>query len=105
MTQQTNAILDDAAIILGTQGIEAKLLSEIGSPTDVIVKLSESHDVTVVGAAGRNHPAWKLGSVASRVVEHAEGMVLVARELVSTDRLRVLVGLDGSLASKHALSR
>jgi hypothetical protein len=29
MTQQTNAILDDAAIILGTQGIEAKLLSEI----------------------------------------------------------------------------
>lgn len=87
------------------EGIDAKVLFEIGSPADVIVKLAEGHEVTVIGAAGRNHPAGPaLGSVASRVVEHAGGMVLVARELASGDRVRVLLGLDGSLASRHALS-
>jgi len=105
ITRKTKAILDDAAKILRTEGVEAKLFSEIGSPADVIVKLAEGYDVTVVGAAGRNHPAFAgLGSVASRAVEHAAGMVLVAREPASRDRLRVLVGLDGSLASRHALS-
>jgi nucleotide-binding universal stress UspA family protein len=105
ITQETSSILDEAAKILRAEGIEAKLFSEIGSPTDVILKLAEDHDVTVVGAAGRNHPAFAgLGSVASRVVEHAAGMVLVAREPAVSDRLRVLVGLDGSLASRHALS-
>jgi len=108
ITRQTKAILDDAEKILRAEGVEAKPLSEIGSPADVIVKLAEDHDVTVVGAAGRNHPEWAasagLGSVASRVVEHAPGVVLIARELTSEDRLRVLVGLDGSLPCKHALS-
>jgi nucleotide-binding universal stress UspA family protein len=105
IARETKVILDDAATILCAQGVEAKLLSEIGSPADVIVKLAEAYDVTVVGAAEFNHPAWAgLGSVASRIVEHAAGMVLVARELAGGDRLRVLVGLDGSLASKHALS-
>jgi nucleotide-binding universal stress UspA family protein len=103
--QESMAILDDAATILQENGIEPNLLSRIGSPADVIVKLAEDHDVTVVGAAARNHPALAgLGSVASRVVEHAEGLVLVARELASSDRIRVLVGLDGSLASTHALA-
>ncbi|MFY9608836.1 MAG: universal stress protein [Blastocatellia bacterium] len=105
ITRKTKAILDDADKILRAEGVEAKLFSEIGSPTDVIVTLAADHEVTVVGAAGRNHPAGPgLGSVASRVVEHAAGMVLVARELASGDRMRVLLGLDGSLASKHALS-
>ncbi|HSB11540.1 MAG TPA: universal stress protein [Blastocatellia bacterium] len=105
ITRETKAILDEAAKILGTEGVNANFFSEIGSPADVIVKLAEDHDVTVIGAASRNHPAWAgLGSVASRVVEHAEGTVLVARELSAGDRVRVLVGLDGSLASKHALS-
>jgi nucleotide-binding universal stress UspA family protein len=105
IARATKSILGDAEKILLTEGLQPKLVSEIGSPADVIVKLAEDHDVTVVGAAGRNHPAWAgLGSVASRVVEHAAGMVLVARELASGDRVRVLLGLDGSLASKHALS-
>ena len=105
ISRETRSILNDGAKILRTEGVDAKVLSEIGSATDVIVKLSEDYDVTVVGAAGRNHPAFAgLGSVASRVVEHAAGMVLLARETVSSGRLRVLVGLDGSLASWHALS-
>jgi nucleotide-binding universal stress UspA family protein len=105
IAKATKSILDDAEKILSAEGLQPKLVSETGSPADVIVRLAEDHDVTVIGAAGRNHPAWAgLGSVASRVVEHAAGLVLVARELGSGDRIRVLLGLDGSLASKHALS-
>lgn len=102
---KTKAILNDADKILRAEGVEPTLLSEMGSPADVIVKLADDHDVTVVGAAGRNHSAGPgLGSVASRVVEHAPGMVLVARELAGGGRVRVLVAMDGSLASKHALN-
>src|SRR6266545_3994566 len=36
ITRETKAILDDAAKILRTEGLEAKLFSEIGSPADVI---------------------------------------------------------------------
>lgn len=105
IARETKSILDAAKNILLGEGVDAKVLSEIGSPADVIVKLAEDHEVTVIGAAGRNHPAGPgLGSVASRVVEHAGGMVLVARELTSGDRVRVLLGLDGSLASRHAMS-
>jgi nucleotide-binding universal stress UspA family protein len=105
IARETRAILDDAEKILRAGEVEAMLFSEIGSPADVIVKLAEDHDVTVVGAAGRNHSAGPgLGSVASRAVEHARGTVLVARELTSGDRVRVLLGMDGSLSSRHALS-
>jgi nucleotide-binding universal stress UspA family protein len=105
IARETKSILDEAKNVLLGEGVDAKVLSEIGSPADVIVKLAEDHEVTVIGAAGRNHPAGAgLGSVASRVVEHAGGMVLVARELASGDRVRVLLGLDGSLASRHAMS-
>lgn len=105
IARETKSILDEAKSILLGEGVDAKVLSEIGSPADVIVKLADDHEVTVIGAAGRNHPAGAgLGSVASRVVEHAGGMVLVARELASGDRVRVLLGLDGSLASRHAMS-
>lgn len=105
IAMETNSILDEARNIMRADGVDAKALAEIGSPADVLTKLADDYDITVIGAAGRNHPAGPgLGSVASRVVEHAGGTVLVARELISGDRLRVLVGVDGSLASRHALS-
>lgn len=105
IARETKSILDEAEKILRSEGVEAKTFSEIGSPADAIVRLAEDHDVTVIGAAGSRHASRAgLGSVASRVVEHAGGTVLVARELTSTDTLRVLLGVDGSLASRHALS-
>jgi nucleotide-binding universal stress UspA family protein len=76
----------------------------MGSPADEIIKLAADYDVTVVGAGSRlNRSQFGLGPVASRVVEHASGTVLVARDLTGESNLRVLVGLDGSLASKHAI--
>ncbi|HSE36576.1 MAG TPA: universal stress protein [Blastocatellia bacterium] len=102
---ETKSILGEAEKILRAEGVEANSLSEIGSPADVIVKLAGDYDVTVIGAAGGRHGSRAgLGSVASRVVEYSAGSVLVARSLTSAETLRVLVGVDGSLASRHALS-
>lgn len=105
MAKQADSVLENANRILLENGYEPKLLSEIGSPVDVILKLSEEHDVTVIGAPSPYHATRAgLGSVASRVVEHAANSVLVAREVTGSDTLRVLVGVDGSLASYHALN-
>jgi len=105
IARETASILADAKEFLVGEEINATTLSESGSPSDIIVRLSEEHDVTVVGASGRRHGSQGgLGSVASRVVEHAQGTVLLARELTGSDSLRVLAGVDGSLASRRALS-
>jgi nucleotide-binding universal stress UspA family protein len=103
---ETDSVLAQAEKLLRAEGFEPTGFSEIGSPADVIVRLAGDYEVTVLGAAGRNHSAGAgLGSVASRVVEHARATVLVGRELTtSANRLRVLLALDGSLASRHALS-
>jgi nucleotide-binding universal stress UspA family protein len=70
----------------------------------VILRVAEEFDVTVIGAHGR-HERTKpgLGPVASRVVEYAAGTVLVAREMVTERSPRILLGVDGSLASDQAL--
>ncbi len=102
---ETEAILKKAREALAEQGIDANPISQTGSPSDVILRLAPDYDVIVVGAVGRYHsPNLGLGPVASRVVEKAHGTVLVSRELSGEERLRVLVGVDGSLASRRALA-
>ena len=80
------------------------VLTEVGSPAAAIVERSENYDVTVIGPKGQGTASGVgLGPVASRVVEHGLGPVLVARELRSDDGLRVLIAVDGSRASQHAV--
>ena len=101
---ETKSILKQAQDLLSAEGIEARAISRIGSPADEIIKLADTYDVTVVGARSRyNRSELGMGPVASRVIESAPGAVLLARELAGDTALRVLVGVDGSLASKHAL--
>jgi nucleotide-binding universal stress UspA family protein len=105
IAQETQTILSAAQQTLLAESIEAQARSEVGSPADVIVSLAESFEVTVVGAKGRYEGSdIGLGPVASRVVEHAPGIALVGRELSGENDLRVLVAVDGSLASRHAVS-
>jgi nucleotide-binding universal stress UspA family protein len=102
---ETRSILENAKSILKEEGIDSNLLFETGSPSEVIVRLASEYDVTVVGARGRyQSPNLGLGPIASRVVEHAPGAVLVARELTAEGNFRVLVGFDGSTASRRALT-
>ena len=101
---ETSQILDQAQTKLRAGGIEATIQSRIGSPAGVIMGLARDYDLVVVGAHDRYERSKPgLGPVASRVVAFAPSAVLVGRELTAERSLRVLVGLDGSAASKQAL--
>jgi len=98
-------ILADAKADLGDQARSASLMTEIGSPATVIVAKAEDYDLTVIGPKGRGATPGEqgLGPVASRVAEHARSPVLIARELRNESGLRVLVAVDGSIASRRAI--
>jgi len=97
-------ILEQARAKLPSNAREVGLLTAIGSPSGLIVKKAEDYDLVVVGPKGRGTTgAVGLGSVASRVVEHALTPVLMARELRNDDGVRVLVAVDGSDASLKAV--
>lgn len=103
--KETETILDGARQILAAEGIAASIVTEFGSPAKTILRLSAECNVTVVGATGkRDQSKLGIGPVASRIVEHGAGMVLVARELSSESGWRVLLAVDGSASSTQALS-
>jgi nucleotide-binding universal stress UspA family protein len=101
---ETTRILEQAR---GKLNFDAKLISvlrEIGPASAVIVDKAKNYDLTVIGAKGWGASRHiGLGPVASRVVEHALGSVLVGRAFRSENGVRVLVAVDGSAASLHAV--
>ncbi|MBK5291472.1 MAG: hypothetical protein JJE04_07345 [Acidobacteriia bacterium] len=67
--------------------------------------MSVDFSVTVVGAKGRETKRdIGLGPVASRVVEHADGCILVGRELQSPSGFRALIAVDGSAAGYRTVA-
>lgn len=102
---EANRILERARADLPPGAGPLTLSAEIGSPAVVIVEKGRERDLTVVGAKGAGTPGEPgLGPVASRVLEHAAGAVLIARELNhKRDGWRVLVAVDGSGASRRAI--
>lgn len=101
---ETTRILEQARALVAPDAKAVSLLTEIGSPAVVIADKTESYDLTVVGARGAGFRSEAgLGPVASRVVEHAPGPVLVGRSLQSEEGLRILVAVDGSSASLRAV--
>lgn len=103
--KEAEAILDGARQILSAEGIEASIVTEFGSPAKTILRLSAECNVTVVGATGkRDQSKLGIGPVASRIVEHGTGMVLVARELSTDSSWRVLLAVDSSSFATQALS-
>lgn len=105
IARETEAILKHARETLLAEGVTAETSSETGSPAKVIVRLADEYNVTVLGATSqydKTRPG--IGSVASRVAEHAPGIVLVCRELSGGTTLRILLCVDSSRASQQALS-
>ncbi len=101
---ETTQILEQARATVGGGPGEINLLTEIGSPSAAIAGRSAGYDLTVIGSGGwRGTGNGGLGPAASRVVEHAQAPVLVARELRSEGGVRVLIAADGSTASLHAI--
>jgi nucleotide-binding universal stress UspA family protein len=101
---EARKVLTQAQALLAAEGVAAAPLVEVGSPTNVILRLANNYDVVVLGAHdkyARSQPG--LGPVANRVIAQFPSAVLVAREM-SVDRgIRVLVGADGSPAAEQAL--
>ncbi|HYL73681.1 MAG TPA: universal stress protein [Bryobacteraceae bacterium] len=101
---ETRRILEEAKQILAEEGVDAVTLCATGSPAKVIMRDGVDYDIVVIGAKGREVRAEVgIGPVASRVVEHATGCVLVGREPPSDQGMRILVPIDGSAGSEHAL--
>ena len=105
MARETETILERARETLRAEGVIAKTLAVTGSPSKVIVGLADNYNVTVLGATSQYDTTRPgIGSVASRVVEHAPGIVLVCREPRGGSSQRILLCVDGSRASEQALS-
>jgi nucleotide-binding universal stress UspA family protein len=104
LAAETKRVLEDAKRVLCEEGIDALTLCETGSPASVIMQEAEDYDLTVLGAKGREVSSnVGLGPVASRLVEHGSGCVLIGREPPSDRQARILVALDGSDGSGRAL--
>ena len=104
IARETETILERARKTLLAEGVSAKTRAEAGSPGKVIVRLADDYNVTVLGATSQfdtTRPG--IGSVASRVAEHAPGIVLVCRALGGGSTLRILLCVDSSRASQQAL--
>src|SRR6185436_9526610 len=105
ISRETETILDRARKTLLAEGVTAETRAETGSPAKVIVRLANDYDVTVIGATSQYDTTRPgIGSVASRVVEHAPGIVLVCRENAGGSSPRILLCVDGSRASQAALN-
>lgn len=104
LAAETKIVLEEAKRVLAEEGIDALTLCETGSPARVIMQEAEDYDLTVLGAKGKDvRSAVGLGPVASRLVEHATGCVLIGREPPGDRQVRILAPLDGSDGSEKAL--
>jgi len=105
ITKESERIVHSAQNALHREGLNAKILAEVGSPADEIIRRALDYDMVVVGAYGkyeRRQPG--LGPTSSLVVQNAQRAVFVGRELSNETNYRVLVALDSSDASFGALA-
>ena len=104
LARQAKRVLHQAKKILDEEGVAASTVCRTGSAARMILHESKKYDVTVLGAKGRDeHSAGGLGPVASRLVEHANGCVLIGRTPPQDRQPRILVPVDGSEASEQAI--
>jgi nucleotide-binding universal stress UspA family protein len=99
-------ILDAARAALSAEGVSAKPVIQAGSAARVLVAAALNYDVTVLGAQShKGRSTAGLGPIASRVAEHSNATVLIARELHSDAGLKILAPVDGSEGSLLALDK
>jgi nucleotide-binding universal stress UspA family protein len=75
-------LVDQSVRTLIEAGFTAEPVCQLGRPAEEIMKIASSHDadLIVMGAKGLGAIAqFLLGSVSTRVVQHATGSVLVVR--------------------------
>ncbi|HMM94076.1 universal stress protein [Phycicoccus sp.] len=104
----TRARLEQLAATVRTKhpDLEVRVRTPFGSPSGVLVSLSERAAAVVVGASTHDRlERLVLGSTALAVVAHGHGTVVVVPEsLPPVEPHRVVVGADGSDAGGRALA-
>jgi len=104
VARETAKILHRAKDLIRADAVDVRRIGETGSPAALIAGKTGDYDLTVIGALGSGFKRDAgLGPVASRVVAHALGPVLVGRAIRSEEGLRILIAVDGSAASFHAV--
>jgi nucleotide-binding universal stress UspA family protein len=94
------AMPDDAKVAVGRELVYS-------APALALINMSDEAEMIVVGTSGRGLLArGVLGSVSSTVVRHAHCPVAVIRDedLPDQKHAPVLVGIDGSPTSEHAIA-
>jgi nucleotide-binding universal stress UspA family protein len=106
MRRRADRTLLAAEQAFAAQGIQAGTLTKIGSPAKVLLDASARYDLVAVAAQSRRgEDSAGLGPVASRLAEHAQCPVLLARAGAAESGAKILVAVDGSAGSLHALDR
>lgn len=109
--ERARALVDEARAEAGQPDVPVQVLAVAGPPSPVLLAASEDAGLLVVGSRGRGAvKSLVLGSVALSCVTHARVPVVVvppgtAATDVPSGAPRVVVGLDGSEASRSALER
>ncbi len=104
ISRETKRVLHDARQVLAEEKCPACAVCHAGSPSRVIRHESTKYDLTVLGAKGRaDHSEGGLGPVASRILEHGAGCVLIGRKPPVDRQPRILIPVDASDASDQAL--
>lgn len=99
-------ILEAARAALAAEGVSARPVVQTGSPARALIAASLNYDVTVLGAQSqKNGSSAGLGPIASRVAEHSNGTILIARGLSNEAGLKILAPVDGSEGSVRALDK
>jgi nucleotide-binding universal stress UspA family protein len=106
LRRRAERILEAARTTLAAEGVSARTIPKCGSAVGTLIGNSQNYDVTVVGAkSGRDGSPYGLGPVASRLVEHANTSILVARGSRETEGVKVLAPVDDSDGSLRTLEK
>jgi nucleotide-binding universal stress UspA family protein len=99
-------IADRVVQSLAKDGVPAKGMVRAGSPTRALIGCSQNYDVVVVSAQSHKGPSvGGLGPVASRLLEHADTSVFLARGGDVGSPAKILIPVDGSDIGVRALEK
>ena len=103
MVRRATNIAEAVSKLLAQDGVPAEPMVRTGSPAGTLVGCAQGYDVTVISAQSRKGTsAAGIGPVASRVLDHADASVLLARSGTGFPA-KILLPVDGSEAALHSL--
>jgi len=104
LVRRATAIADAVSKQLAQDGFAATPAVRTGSPARVLIGATHEYDVAVISA--QSHKGISdagIGPVTSRVLDHANASVLLARSGYVGSPIKILVPVDGSDAALQAL--